>query len=132
MPSARCTMRWPRPASEAMVSLPRIDSSATVKPMRSPVRITGNAAGSSTWRNIWTVGGAHRARRGDEDLVDIAEARDGVEHDREEADGGAERDLRARAEPEEQHIERQEQDDRHRIDAGQQRLEHLDRDRASG
>ncbi len=33
--SARCTMRWPRPASDAMVSLPMIDSSATVKPMRS-------------------------------------------------------------------------------------------------
>ena len=41
-------MRWPRPASEAMVSLPMIDSSATVKPMRRPVRITGSAAGSST------------------------------------------------------------------------------------
>ena len=46
--SARCTILWPRPASDAMVSLPRIESSATVKPMRSPVRITGQAAGSST------------------------------------------------------------------------------------
>ena len=72
------------------------------------------------------VGGAHRARRGDEDLVDVAEARDRVQHDREEADGGAERDLRSRAEPEEQHVERQEQDDRDRIEAGQQRLEHPD------
>jgi len=26
----------------------------TVNPMRSPVRITGKAAGSSTWRNICT------------------------------------------------------------------------------
>ena len=41
-------MRWPSPASEAMVSLPMIESSATVKPMRMPVRMIGSAAGSST------------------------------------------------------------------------------------
>jgi len=32
---------------------PRIESSATVKPMRKPVRMMGSAAGSSTQRNSW-------------------------------------------------------------------------------
>jgi hypothetical protein len=32
-----------------------MDRSATVKPMRNPVRITGNAAGRSTCRNIWKL-----------------------------------------------------------------------------
>ncbi len=125
-------MRWPSPASDAMVSLPMIESSATVKPMRIPVRMIGKAAGMQHVAEELVVRGAHGARGDHECLVDIAEARDGVERDRKEADGGAERDLGGRAEPEEQDVERQEQDDRDRIDAGEQRLEHPGCDSACG
>ena len=41
-------MRWPSPASEAMVSLPMMESRATVNHMRIPVSMIGSAAGSST------------------------------------------------------------------------------------
>ena len=119
-------MRWPRPASEAMVSLPRIDKQRHGEADAQPGQDHRKRRRQQHVAEHLHIGRAHRARRGDENPVDVAEARDGVEHDREEADGGAERDLGARAKPEEQHIERQEQDDRHRIDAGQQRLEHLD------
>ena len=57
-------------------------------------------------------------------LVDVGETRDGIEHDREEADGRAQRNLRCRPQPQEQHIKRQEQNDRNRIDCSQERLEH--------
>src|SRR5258706_269055 len=54
------------------------------------------------------------------------EGRDeGVEGDRKEADGRADRDLGGRAEAEEQYEQGQEQDDRNRIESGEQRLEHL-------
>ncbi len=72
------------------------------------------------------VGCAHGAGRDHEHLIDIAESGDGVERDGKEADGRAERDLGRGSEPEEQDIERKEQDDRDRVDAGEQRLEYPD------
>src|SRR5437660_1085257 len=55
-------MRWPSPASEAMVSLPMMESSATVNPMRIPVRMIGSAAGFT----------------GPEDRPEIAQHRDRI------------------------------------------------------
>src|ERR1700722_5521961 len=49
--SASDTMRWPRPASEEMVSPPRIARKAMMQPSRKPVSTTGNAAGSITDQN---------------------------------------------------------------------------------
>jgi len=72
------------------------------------------------------VGCAHGAGCDHEHFIDIAEAGDGVERDGKEADGRSQRDFGGGSEPEEQDVERKEQNDRDRVDAGEQRLEHPD------
>ena len=115
------------PASEAMVSLPMIDNSATVKPMRRPRQNDRQRRRHQHVAEQLIIRGPHRLRRRHQHAVDMAETRDGVEHDRKETDGRAKRDFGGRSQPEEQHIERQEQYDRDRVDSGEQRLEHLGR-----
>ena len=117
-------MRWPSPASEAMVSLPMMESSATVKPMRMPAEHDRQRGRHQHVAEQLIIRGAHGTRGDHEHLIDIAEPGDGVERDRKEADGGPERDLGGGTEPEEQDVERKEKNDRDRIDAGEQRLEY--------
>ena len=118
MASASCTILWPSPASDAMVSLPRIDKQRDREADPQAGQDDRQRRRQQHVAEQLIVGRAHRARRRDEDSIDIAEAGNRIEHDRKEADGGAERDLGGGAEAEEQHVERQEQDDRDGVDAG--------------
>ena len=117
-------MRLPRPRKPEIISLPRIDRKPIVKPMRSPVTMTGSAAGSSTRRNSCHSSGAHRAGNRDEARVDLADPADRVQHDRKKCVARAKRDLGFDADAEEQNVQRQEHDQRNGEYAGEQRLEH--------
>ena len=123
--SASDTMRWPRPPSEASVSLPMIDKQSDGEAHPQAGENHRQCRRQQDEAEQMVVRRPHGARRGDVEAIDAGKAGDGVERDRKEADGRADRDLGGRAEAEEQHEQRQEQDDGDRIDAGEQRLEHL-------
>ena len=73
------------------------------------------------------LAGAHRARHRNEARVDLADAADGVEHNRKECVSRAERDFRFNADAEEQDEQRQKHDERNREHAGEQRFEYHNR-----
>ena len=120
-------MRLPRPRSPAIISLPRIDRNPMVQPMRRPVDDHRQRGRQQHAAKQLPLAGAHRARNRDEARVDLADAADGVEHDRKECVARAERDLRFDADAEEQDEQRQKHDQRNREHAGEQRLEYHSR-----
>ena len=83
--SASETMRWPSPASEEMVSPPRIARKAMMQPQPQAGQHHRESRRQHHRPEELEVVGAHRLRGADISLIDIGEAGDGVEHHRKEA-----------------------------------------------
>ena len=111
-----------------MVSVPRIERKARMKPMRKPREHHGEGRRQHHRPEHLHRRRAHGLGGGHVDLVDVVEPGAGVEHHGEERDGRADRDLRAFVEAEEQHVEREEQDRRDGIEPREERVEHPHRE----
>ena len=117
------SIRCPSPSPEPAHSPKTAPITATATAIFAPLKAKGSAEGASTRRRICSRLGAQRPHHLDLLGVDRAQAVEGVDGDREEADERDDRQLRPDPEAEPDDEDRRDHDHRDRLGGDQQRIE---------